>query len=239
MTYNLARLEDLESDIRRYAWSERARFMSDLRDDLFNGRMDGQRHFFVVKPVPLVQRRQLPNFVVQGDSDLARLPEFLNRSTGSCIEIWYCHTRVDEKLLSVAGRVRFDAGAADHSQVIEQVSRCSPRTLETLSNAFHWPYVRAARFSWGHHFAIEDVRVPSGGAVTRSQILAEFEYAVRRWERGRERIEIFCEILDALNFASYSLEYKVVGEHFSIIDWDTPDDLLVLRKLGWFPASSA
>jgi len=142
--------DELAADIRRYPISEVRRLVSDLRSDLRDDLRRARRSFYVVKLVPVDLPGQLPNFNVERVSQLKELVAFITaHSCENYLEAWYCRTRIDSEVFSVAGRIVFTAANTGGTQIVEQLWRGSPRLLETYSNDFALPYVRASRYSWG------------------------------------------------------------------------------------------
>jgi len=185
----------------------------------------------VVKLVLADLQGQLPNFRVERSSQLNQLLAFLAaRSDENYLEAWYCRTRIDSEVFSVAGRIIFRAADTGRTQLIEQLWRGSPRLLETYSDDFAFPYVRASRYSWGWPYSIEHVHLPPNAALSKLQMHSEFGYAMRSIEQEKEKIASFCAFLDSFSFKAYSLEYKIVASQLKIIDWDTPDDKRVLAS---------
>jgi hypothetical protein len=225
--------DDLGADIRRYQVNEIRRLVSDLGSDIRNDLRRDRRSFYVVKLVPADLPGQLPNFNVEQSSQLKRLAAFLAaRAGGSYIEAWYCRTRIDPEVFSVAGRIIFSSGDVCSTQLVEQLWRGSPRKLETYSADFAFPYVRASRYSWGWPYSIGHVHLPPNSTLSASALLSEFGYSMRCLEQEREKIARFCGFLDSFSFKAYSLEYKMVASQLKIIDWDTPNDTRVIASLN-------
>jgi hypothetical protein len=223
--------DELTADIRRYPISEVRRLVSDLRSDLRDDLRRARRSFYVVKLVPVDLPGQLPNFNVERVSQLKQLAAFVTAHSGETyLEAWYCRTRIDSEVFSVAGRIVFTAANTGGTQIVEQLWRGSPRKLETYSKDFAFPYVRASRYSWGWPYAIEHVHLPRKSALSNPQLQSEFGYSMRCIEQEREKIAAFCEFLDSFSFKAYSLEYKIVASQLKIIDWDTPNDRQVLAS---------
>ena len=227
--------DELAADIRRYRISEVRRLVSDLRSDIRDDFRRARRSFYVVKLVPADLPGQLPNFNVERVSQLKQLVAFLGAHSGETyLEAWYCRTRIDSEVFSVAGRIVFSAPNTGRTQLVEQLWRGSPRLLETYSDDFALPYVRASRYSWGWPYSIEHVHLPRKSArksaLSHLQLQSEFGYAMRCIEQEREKIATFCTFLDSFSFKAYSLEYKIVGSQLKIIDWDTPEDRRVLAS---------
>ncbi len=221
--------DELAAEIRRYPRSKVHRLVSDIRSDIRHDSRRARRSLYVVKLVPADLQGQLPNFRIDRASQLQQLVAFLTAHRGvNYVEAWYCRTRIDSEVLSVAGRIVFTAANTGGTQIVEQLWRGSPRLLETYSNDFEFPYVRASRYSWGWPYSIEHVHRPRKSALSSLQLRSEFGYAMRCIEQEREKIEAFCIFLDSFSFKAYSLEYKIVASQLKIIDWDTPNDRRVL-----------
>jgi hypothetical protein len=225
--------DELAADIRRYRISKVHRLVSDLRSDIRDDFRRARRSFYVVKLVPDDLPGQLPNFNVERDSQLKQLVAFLAAHSGeNYLEAWYCRTRIDSEVFSVAGRIVFSAADSGRTQLVEQLWQGSPRKLETYSDDFAFPYVRASRHSWGWPYSVEHVHLPGKSArksaLSSLQLQSEFGYSMRCIEQEREKIATFCTFLDSFSFKAYSLEYKIVASQLKIIDWDTPNDKRVL-----------
>jgi hypothetical protein len=221
--------DELAAEIRRYPRSKVHRLVSDIRSDIRHDSRRSRRSLYVVKLVPADLQGLLPNFRVERSSQLKPLVAFLNAHGGETyVEAWYCRTRIDSEVFSVAGRIVFSAANAGWTQLVEQLWRGSPRLLETYSDDCAFPYVRASRYSWGWPYSIEHVHLPRKSALSNLQLQSEFGYSMRCIEQEKEKIATFCAFLDSFSFKAYSLEYKIVASQLKIIDWDTPNDKRVL-----------
>jgi hypothetical protein len=230
--------DELEADIHRYRRGELHRLVSAIRSDIREEHRQSSRSIYVVKLVPADLPGQLPNCRLEDTSELKQLLGFLDASeAANYIEAWYCRTRVDSDVFSVGGRIVFAATDTGRTQIVEQLWRGSPRLLESYSDDFAFPYVRASRYSWGWPYSIEHIHLPriwplNIPRISRSQLHSEFGYSMRCIEQEKEKIEAFCAFLDSFSFKAYSLEYKIVGGQIKFIDWDTPNDKQVLRSSG-------
>lgn len=223
--FGLISRDELEQDIKRYKRFEVQRLIVDLRRDLRVECQRGRRNLYVIKLVSLDLSGRLPNFRVEMRPDIDRLPAFLAAHENfDYVEIWFCRTRVDENVFSVAGRFVFTEEDGERSQCVEQVWRCSPRLLENYTKGFKYPYVRATRLSWGWPYTVKHLHLPRRSSFKRPSLMQEFFTSMRFVERERESICTFLVFLDTFGYRAYSLEYKVVGSRLSIIDWDTPND---------------
>jgi len=228
--------DELSADIRRYPIRKVHRLVSDIERDLQHDGRRARRSFYVVKLVPTDLPGQLPNFVIETSSQLKQLFAFLAaHASGHYVEAWYCRTRIDSQVFSVAGRIVFTHTNGGRTQLVEQLWRGSPRLLEVLSKDFSLPYVRASRYSWGWPYSVEHIHLPRESTLNDSQLHCDFSYSMRRIEQEREKIASFCTFLDSFSFKAYSLEYKIVASQLRFIDWDTPNDKRVLasRSASW------
>lgn len=220
-------IEELEQEVKRYRRSESALAIRDITRHLRLDRKQGHRNLYVVKLVSPSLPGRLPNFRVERRSDIDGLLDFFAKHEGDHTEIWFCGTRIDRSVFSVAGRFLFTHKHSHRLQSVEQVWRCSPRMLEYYSDNFPYPYLRGSRCSWGWHYDFDHVHLPPRSGMSRSELLQDFRSSMRLFERLREPLEMFLSFLDSFGFPAYSLEYKIVGSRLTIIDWDTPNDRLV------------
>ena len=167
--FGLADTEYLRRTIHRFPRDQRTAFLAQLRAELktatANGKRDGQQ-LFVMKFVPKTLAMLLPNIRVQNMDDLDAVESALrDEPFGDYDEIWFCRTNVSVNSFSVAGRILVDSSAGMDAQIIEQVWRCSPRLIESLSPTFPYPFIRAARSGWG--LVTKDSRNPYSAFSTR------------------------------------------------------------------------
>ena len=140
----------IESEVRRYQSEEWERMMVEIRRDMSGVVERGELYLYVVKLVPQLATRQLPNFRMRCAADVDRVSATLRAmSLGSFAEVWWCRTRVDRSVTSVGGRLRLGTGDVCLEQVIEQVWFESPRVLETRADDILVPRFRGTRPSWG------------------------------------------------------------------------------------------
>jgi hypothetical protein len=222
--------DELAADIRRYHVNKVHRLVRDIESDIRHDSRRARRSFYVVKLVPADLPGQLPNFNVERVSQLKQLAAFLTaHRRENYLEAWYCRTRIDTEVFSVAGRIVFSEADSGKTQLVEQLWRGSPRKLETYSGDFAFPYVRASRYSWGWPYSIEHAHLPRKSGLSNLQLQSEFGYSMRCIEQEKEKLAAFCAFLDSFSFKAYSLEYKIVASQLRIIDWDTPNDRRVLE----------
>ena len=114
--------------------------------------------------------------------------------------------------------------------VIEQVWRCSPRLIEVLGSEFPHPFVRAHRRGWRWSPSIDEVYVPQFVPETKATVVQELGISLRALDERREQLECMSALIAGLGL-EVCFEYKLEGRRLQIIDWDTPNDALVLKEL--------
>jgi hypothetical protein len=233
--YGLAKIDFLKHSIRRFPWNRQTEALAQLQQELhevINGD-EAQEHFlFIVKFVPRELAILLPNFRIKSLSDMETLACALQKeSRGKFEEIWFCKTLVRTGAFSVAGRISVDSLGGSFRQTIEQVWRCSPRLIETLSTKFPYPFIRASRQSWGWFPRIEHMHRPDTAPEDGETMMSDFSAAMRMLNERREQLEEFSDRVISVGASVCSLEYKIEGNHLQIIDWDSSDDYMVVQRL--------
>jgi len=76
---------------------------------------------------------------------------------------------------------------------------------------------------------IEHLHIPKTMDVDPKAILIQFSMSVVEIERNREKLEIFEEYLLQFNYNVFNVEYKILNGKLFFIDWDTPNDGLVIK----------
>jgi hypothetical protein len=227
--YGLADLRFLRRTIHRFPRSKHIRFLARLRSAMMSTPKDHLDTLFVVKFVPMHSGMMLPNVRLTHVDDLTRVKLAIEQESSDYDELWFCQTRVSPNGLSVAGRVAIDArGPTGH--VVEQVWRCSPRMIEILGPHFPYPFVRAQRIGWGWSPIIDEVHIPPGVPETKAALLHELGIALAILDERREQLELMSDAIATFGL-DVCFEYKLEGRHLQIIDWDTPNDSLVIREL--------
>jgi hypothetical protein len=227
--FGLVTLDELNRQVCRFASGQVPCLISAVERMFAESATKQQQIFVVIKLVPRGVGFKLPNLRLQSVADAARIPAFLHLHRGfGFSEIWCCATRNDAGLLSVAGRIVYLQDRYQFGQLVEQVWRCSPRLLEDYSPELPFSYVRAFRPSWGYSYKVEELRCSAGDGS--DEILGQFFSSMRTIERSREKLECFIADLEGYGFRVFNLEYKILGNRFVVIDWDTPDDLAVIAN---------
>ncbi len=230
--FGLAETDYLRRTIQRFTKEDRDLFVAQLRQDVKAAEVKGELNLFVMKFVPKHLAMLLPNVRVQGLSDLPNAERAVREEPlSSYDEIWFCRTNVSAASFSVAGRVLVNSLDGIGAHTIEQVWRCSPRLIESLSDVFPFPFVRASRSGWGWSPTIEQIHIPQVAPETEQVVRHQFSESLRKLDREREKLETFVEAVLGVGLDVCCLEYKIEGDRMQIIDWDTGNDSFVIDRL--------
>ena len=206
--------------------------MVEIRRDMSGVVERGELYLYVVKLVPQLATRQLPNFRMRCAADVDRVSATLRAmSLGSFAEVWWCRTRVDRSVTSVGGRLRLGTGDVCLEQVIEQVWFESPRVLETRADDILVPRFRGTRPSWGWRWRVVEMYTGQGGMICEGRLLRDIREATMALERLKDPLHEFSEKLGECGVHEVTIEYKYVDGDLRVIDWDTRDDSVILERM--------
>ena len=191
----------------------------------------GEQAFYIVKMVNNKQYYKIPNHRIYSKADLESFLLHIESRNHLFHELWYCRTQYDDKSekMSVAGRFLFNYDDVASMHTIEQVWNRSPRMIEEYNSTSDFIFLRASRPSWGRRYMIEHLHIPKTMDVDPKAILIQFSMSVVEIERNREKLEIFEEYLLQFNYNVFNVEYKILNGKLFFIDWDTPNDGLVIK----------
>jgi hypothetical protein len=240
LRFDLLDPSELQENIRRYRGMDQTAFLQALQHECVLAAAGDKTFLYVIKLVKSDSVGQLPNYRVRitpgtTEAGVERAIEavqgFLASGSRAPDEIWWCRTDVTKRSASVAGRLLCQVGGVRVEQVIEHVSRASPRLIETVRidrpEVF---YLRARRPAWGFRWREDEIASPHG--TDQEMEVTQFRSTARKIEALRGRLERLAAEIESTGLTSYSFEYKQVGSKLTIIDWDTADDRVVLARLS-------
>ncbi|GHU95722.1 hypothetical protein FACS1894208_09050 [Clostridia bacterium] len=228
--FGLRSFENLNDEIHRFRINDIPLLVNDigltLRDCPPKTKM-----FFVIKLVNNNAIFNLPNYRIYSMEDLAFFERDVANKKHLYHEIWYCATlmRENNSNLSIAGRLLFTNVINGYEQTVEQIWNRSPRLIDEQSETSDFIFLRASRWSWGLRYKTSLIHIPHECEIDEPLVVEQFIYAMRKIEAAREKIEVFEEYMQSFEFKSFSLEYKIINDDFKFLDWDTPNDRLVLN----------
>lgn len=194
---------------------------------------EGVSYLFVIKLIPQYGCSNLPNYRFDKIYNRSEVLKFISAAnTSEYIEVWYCKTRIDLNITSVAGRILFCNSCTTQFQIFEQVSHASPRVIENYNTLFCHPFIQASRNGWGRRININKIHIPPYDYYSAAKISDELCKTVNIIEEMRDRIIAFCDFLEENGCSSYSLEYKYIDNCFKFIDWDSTIDEKIVSKFA-------
>ena len=231
--YGFIEYENLLSEIHRYSFLRIADLCIDIKNELINDIKINEKAFYIVKLVNNNQYYKLPNYRIYKLDDIESFKSFIIKSVYHIDELWYCRTLyfgIDSESYSVSGRLLFAHEEGKQAQIIEQTWNNSPRIIDEYNNSIDVIFTRATRPSWGCRYILNHLNIPNNSNNGKDNILMQFQITIKEIERIREKIEVFENYLNNFEYNNFNIEYKNINGKLSIIDWDTPNDSLVLRN---------
>ena len=224
--YGLSTEAEISAQIKRYKKTEIDKLYNDIGSHI------DQRHrtesVFVIKLVSKELRFKLKNYRIYNRKNLDDFIEDV-KSYNKFEEIWYCETKLDFDDGGVYGRLYINnGGKTEVSHCVEMVWADTARKLESILYNQEITYLRAKRLGWGWRYKIAEINCTKNKI---NKILYDFYGSVRQLENKKDEIVCFAEDLFEVGICTFDIEYKVVNGQVSIIDWDTPNDILVLERL--------
>jgi hypothetical protein len=222
-------ISDLNSEIHRFDIHDADAIVEEISSG-FNCIEPQASIFFVIKLINNDAVFSVPNYRIYNPEELAAFKVDVLQKQHLYHEIWYCKTKIYEnnEALSLAGRILYTELVNGYDQTIEQIWNRSPRIIDNYTETSDFIFVRATRLTGGFRHNPLVVHLPSNCNLKKDDVLEQFYYAAKKIEAEREKIEIFEEYMRSFRFNSFALEYKINDGILRFIDWDTPNDKLVL-----------
>ena len=191
-------------------------------------------NLYTISLVKNNQLHKLPNINVSTLEQLLDFYEKYKNNPGSFDEVWYCKKQINKTASpSCVGRISFHTSDISldisNEQILEQVWNTTHRDIESFNENYSKSYVRAHRNGFGRRYIIDKMNIQSD--IEKDQIVSQYISVVKEIEQKRDSIENFIDFLQQLGINEFSLEYLLEGSRFSIIDWDSQDDLKVISSV--------
>lgn len=225
---------DLKQEIHRYPSHQIANLLKDIASEM--GQDSG--NLYTISFIPTLDCYKLPNATCQTLAELETLKQnldsnLLRRSS----EVWYCKKPYRDNPTSSIGRFSIQnqkgfVPSIKRVHEIEQVWNCSHREIEHFTSRSEVRYIRASREGWHRAYTIDSIR--SSSKEEQKQMVEQFFQSVAYLEEHQDKIQDFLRYLSSLEINQLALEYMYSEKGFSIIDWDTENDLAVIHDL--FPS---
>ena len=208
------------------------KLIAEITDKITNTGEDS--NLYTISLVKNNQLHKLPNINVTTLEQLLTFYKRYKNNTSGFDEIWYCKKQINNSSSpSCVGRISFHTSDiiqdVSSEQILEQVWNTTHRDIENFNENYSKSYVRAHRNGFGRRYIIDKMNIKSD--VEKEQIVSQYITVVKEIEQKRDAIENFIDFLQQLDINEFSLEYLLEGGRFSIIDWDSQDDLKVISSV--------
>lgn len=222
--YGLSSLSEIEQETIRYKKQE-INLLYEYITNLLKKNAPGD--FFIIKLVPWELRPKLKNFLIYCQDDL---DHFINTRYNyyDFEEIWCC--RSSQKVeSSIYGRFFSNLSGMEVFQSIELALGGTARKLDQATLAGGIPFISGKRPSWGWHYDINHFIYNNKSENTI--LLNWYQSSAAEIENLRVEFSHFFEDLLSINITSICFDFVAYSNKIVMIDWDTADDNLVIRRL--------
>jgi hypothetical protein len=229
--FGLINISDLNSDIHRFNINDLDAVINQISLELCHTEPRASI-IFIIKLISNDTVFMAPNYRICSSNELIAFRKDMQSKKHLYNEIWYCKTKIYENncALNLSGRILYTELVNGYDQTIEQIWNRSPRIIDDYSKTSDFIFVRANRLTWGMRHNPTLVHLPNNCNLKNADVLEQFYYAVKKIEQEREKIELFENYMIGFGFKSFTLEYKINDGILRFIDWDTPNDKLVLMN---------
>lgn len=220
--YGLTSENEINTQIRRYSKQRKNKIVADIIDDMKQNRSDAA---YVVKLIPRELRPKLTNYVIQDQSQLYATLDAISK-IDTYVEVWWCKT-VMSSGSGIHGRFYINSGGATEvSQRIEQVWANTTRKIESIGDGV--PYLFAQRLWWGRRYHIQKSDLSQLNAVSAE---TQFYNVAKQLEEKRDQLDEFSQDASRCGIYSICIEYKLINGKLFVVDWDSPNDKAIMRRL--------
>lgn len=218
---------ELESSIHRYRIGEYRECFHQIENELNESE---DKKVYVIK---LIQRNsvyKLPNFLVTSLKELAACRAKLDgMSLEAFMEIWYCENTLQKE--TVYGRILFSLNEMFPrimTRNIEVVWGKSARMIEQYPN-LECSFVAVETDGWDQRFRIIKVIQADKSKSEISEIIAVL---LSRLGNYQDRIIKFGTFIKECGCSFLCIEVSLKkGRELTVIDWDSDNDMKVIRKV--------
>lgn len=178
--------------------------------------------------VPKEHQYKLPNYVLHDRKDIGHAQRFLSNSEGYQ-EIWYFLESYAGNNSSFSGRISYNWIGDNFFEYIELVCGDTPREIEAYSKGSDLGYMRVSRLIGVPVYQIEDIRT---GSFCKSNDEWQQAFARLKWglDAYNASLNQFRSMARKYMIRSLSLDFKFDKNRLSFIDWDTSNDVTVLKN---------
>lgn len=223
--WQLREMENLTNTINRYLINDYAQCLKDIKTEL---NAVGEGYSFIIKLVYKESHFKLPNIVISSTDDLDNAKSLLASIDFSNFEeIWYCKNKTQSKE-TVFGRMLFDNSLLFPTRCAihyEMVWGASARKIEQFP-AINTPFISFDRENWN---AVPKVDKIHGGGMNTDEMISKSMGIITEVSKYTAEIVDFASFAFACGCNHLCLEFSYIDKSLNFIDWDSDDDMKVLR----------
>lgn len=217
--------KNLYDSINRYLIDDYMECLNDIRRELI---LSKEGYSFIIKFVYKESYLKLPNIVISSEDDFyCTVNAIKSMNLSKFIEIWYCKNRANQNN-TVFGRMSFGNTPLFPTRCpirFEMVWGNSARIIEQyplINNTF----VSYERESWNSKIEIAQLKK---GNMHTDDILEVSERIIINASKYTPEIIDFASFVFSRGCNHLCLEFSFANNTFSFVDWDSDDDMKVLK----------
>lgn len=219
---------DLKSTIHRYNIEEYEKCLQKIDEEL--GALEGNS-VYIIKLVYSNSVYKLPNFLIRGREDLLLCRDKLKSIVEKQFtEIWYCKNTTQKE--TIYGRMLFcldELFPRTVKQKMEIVWGNSARMIEQYPN-LECAFAAAEIDGWGRKFRIIDVIQADKSKTEIQEALVKLLDLLSNYQC---RIINFGKFISECGCSALCIEFSYTNDgKFTIIDWDSDNDMKVINKIS-------
>lgn len=225
--WRLRESEELASSIHRYNIREYRECLKQIEVGL---RVSEVHRIYVIKLIPYNSVYKLPNFLIENPEELKACRDKLRSiNIESFMEIWYCENTLQEE--KVYGRMLFSLDELFPrimTRNIEVVWGISARMIEQYPD-LTCTFAAVETNGWNQHFRIIKILQADKSKTEIQRVIAVLLKLLGNYQ---DRIIKFGTFIKECGCSSLCIEFSLEkGERFTIIDWDSDNDMKVICKI--------
>lgn len=228
--WDLRNENDLKSTIHRYNIEEYDRCIQNIDNEL---RVFDQKFVYIIKLIYRNSVYKLPNFLIRSRKDLMICRNKLkNVNQKKFVEIWYCKNIAQEQKEIIYGRMLFSLDELFPRIVtrkMEIVWGDSARLIEQYPN-LECAFATVEINGWGKTFRIIDIIQAD---KSKREIRETLAMILELFSGYQNRIINFGKFINECGCSLLCIEFSYINnENFTIIDWDSDDDMKAINKIS-------
>ncbi len=221
--YGLTEYKDLLIETVRYSFKHRDRMFEVLEKIL--DKNEGKYYRIIL--VPLKHQYKLPNFLLMQKEDIASIRQIVEQKSGYQ-EIWCFSGNLEPSDKIFSGRISYNWMSDKAFEFIEVIEGDSPRLIEkyTLRDD-NISYLRVSRES-GETYQIDINQFTN--SKQKEDWMQRFTLLEKKLKAYDIKLNRFKNMVRQYGISSLCLDFKMIEDKISFIDWDTSNDERIIKN---------